>query len=119
MFNLTITRDEAVSIICGRFATSGWCLCERDGGCSSISRQVKEGGATVERYGEKAGVVRACRGNCVTVCKRITYPSPQRGEGTVQSVNAADRYVVVSDGERTIMVKASQVDWRTGAIKTK
>ena len=37
----------------------------------------------------------------------------------MQNVSAADRLVVVSDGERTVMVKASQVDWRTGAIKTK
>lgn len=119
MFNLRITRDEAVSIICGRFATGGWCLCERDGGCSSISRQVKEGGATVEWYGEKAGIVRACRGNCVTVCKRITYPFSQIGEGTIESVSTVDRHVIVSDGERTIMVRASKVDWRTGAIKMK
>lgn len=88
---------------------------------SSLLYQGKRrmGGGTVEWYGERAGLLRPCRGCCVAVCKRITYPSPQRGEGTVQSVNAADRYVVVSDGERTIMVKASQVDWRTGAIKTK
>ena len=92
---------------------------EQQGEFSSISRQVKEGGGTVEWYGEKAGIFSPCRGRCIAVCKKITYPSPQRGEGTVQSVNAADRYVVVSDGERTIMVKASQVDWRTGAIKTK
>ncbi len=92
---------------------------EQHGEFSSISRQVKEWGATVEWYGEKAGIVNACRGNCVTVCKRITYPSSQIGEGTIESVNTADRYVIVSDGERMIMVKASQVDWRTGAIKIK
>lgn len=92
---------------------------EQQGEFSSISRQEKDGGGTVEWYGEKAGVVRACRGNCVTVCKRITYPSSQVGEGTIESVNTADRYVIVSDGERTIVVKASQVDWRKGAIKIK
>lgn len=86
---------------------------------SSLSKQEKDGGATVEWYGEKAGILSPCKGPCVAVCKRITYPSSQGGEGTVQSVNAADRYVVVSDGERMIMVKASQVDWRTGAVKTK
>lgn len=92
---------------------------EQYGEFSSISRQEKEGGGTVEWYGEKAGIVKACRGNCVTVCKRITYPSSQIGEGTIESVNTVDRYVIVSDGERTIMVRASQVDWRTGAIKIK
>lgn len=92
---------------------------EQQGEFSSISRQEKDGGATTEWFGERAGIFVPCRGNCVAVCKRITYPSSQGGEGTVQSVNAADRYVVVSDGERMIMVKASQVDWRTGAVKTK
>lgn len=88
---------------------------------SSLLYQGKRrmGGGTVEWYGEKDGLLRPCKGRCIAVCKRITYPSPQRGEGTIESVNAADRYVIVSDGERMIMVKASQVDWRTGAIKIK
>ena len=103
-------------LACGAYAQG---FEEQQGEFSSMLRQGKDGGATVEWYGEKAGILRPCKGNCIAVCKRITYPSSQRGEGTVQSVNAADRYVVVSDGERTIMVKASQVDWRTGAIKTK
>ena len=86
---------------------------------SSSSNEEKGGGGTIEWYGERVGVFRPCTGPCVAVCKRITYPSSQIGEGTIESENMADRLVVVSDGERTVMVKASQVDWRTGAIKTK
>lgn len=86
---------------------------------SSGSNEEKGGGGTIEWYGESAGICRPCKGPCVAVCKRITYPAPQMEEETVQNVSAADRLVVVSDGERTVMVKASQVDWRTGAIKTK
>lgn len=82
-------------------------------------RQGKDGGATVEWYGEKAGILRPCKGRCIAVCKRITYPSSQVGEGTIESENIADRHVIVSDGERMIMVKVSQVDWRMGAIKIK
>lgn len=92
---------------------------EQHGEFSSISKQEKDGGATIEWYGERTTIFGTCRGRCLTVCKRITYPASQMGEETMGNVNASDHYVVVSDGERTIMVKASQVDWRTGAIKTK
>ena len=86
---------------------------------SSSSNEEKDGGATIEWYGERVGVFRPCTGSCVTVCKRITFPSSQIGGGTIESENITDRYVMVSDGERTVMVTASQVDGRTGAIKTK
>lgn len=86
---------------------------------SSGSNEEKGGGGTIEWYGERVGITHPCWGHCLTVCKRITYPAPQMEEEAMQNVSAADRLVVVSDGERTVMVKASQVDWRTGAIKTK
>lgn len=86
---------------------------------SSASNEEKGGEGTIEWYGERAGVLSPCTGNCVTVCKKITYPAQQKEEETMQNVSAADRYVIVSNGEQTIVVKASQVDWRTGAIKTK
>ena len=86
---------------------------------SSGSNEEKGGGGTIEWYGESAGICRPCKGPCIAVCKRITFPSSQIGGGTIESENITDRYVMGSDAERTGMGKASQVDWRTGAIKTK
>lgn len=86
---------------------------------SSISRKVANGGATIEWYGERSGIIGPCMGNCVAVCKRITYPDSKVGGGALEVQNASNPDVIVSDGETTIVVKASQVDWRTGAVKTK
>lgn len=45
------------------------------GGLSFLTCDVMAGGgATVEYYGSKTGLFKACKGELLTVCKRIQYP---------------------------------------------
>ncbi len=87
-----------------------------------------EGGATVEYYGSKAGLLRPCKGPLLTVCKRIQYPdrftelSPlPEGPRVVQPLSVSEETIseeyvtVVYDGAE-YMIPVSWINIEDGSI---
>ncbi|MDD3569120.1 MAG: hypothetical protein PHT92_12040 [Bacteroidales bacterium] len=68
---------------------------------------------TIKYYGEKAGLIRPCKGTCVLVCKEVS--------SLIQEVRSPEdskiEYVKVSDGNRYIIVEKSRIDFSNGSIK--
>ncbi len=62
------------------------------------------GGGTIEFYGEKAGLLRPCRGYAMAVCKKVTF-------------NNNERTAVVTDGVSTIVVDVEKVNLEDGSVE--
>ncbi len=73
---------------------------------------------SVEYYGDKAGFLRPCKGTCYRLCKKITHPElPTSSTKSGTAENKKVEYVRISDGNRSIIVEKSRVNFSDGSIK--
>lgn len=70
---------------------------------NELKKETNESGKTIKYYGERAGLFRPCRGECVLVCKEITISDRS---GTA----------IVSDGEKTIVVDIKRINFEDGSV---
>ena len=70
---------------------------------NELKKETNESGKTIKYYGERAGLFRPCRGECVLVCKEITI-SDRLGTA------------IVSDGEKTIVVDIKRINFEYGSV---
>lgn len=68
-----------------------------------VQKESKESGGTVKYYGEKAGLLKPCKGTCAFVCKEIT-------------TNNRSGTAIVTDGEETIVVDIEKINFEDGSI---
>ena len=70
---------------------------------NELKNETTDSVKTIKYYGERAGLFRPCRGECVLVCKEITI-SDRLGTA------------IVSDGEKTIVVDIKRINFEDGSV---
>lgn len=74
-------------------------------------------------YGEKSGLFTPCKGNLVTVCKKIDLDDVSTGDdsslslGRLLKVSKSEPTVTITQGDETITIPISQFNFEDGSVK--
>ena len=102
---IVVSTFLAVFLSTAAFANGTNPVEEKETTGNEVQKESKDsGGGTIEFYGEKAGLLRPCRGYAMAVCKKVTF-------------NNNERTAVVTDGVSTIVVDVEKVNLEDGSVE--